>query len=266
MTDGVDDVVLIGADAARVGDLLREAGVTDVVTAGYVESAVFDEATHTWVVHTDAVEPTRTRILIAAQAEHSDPDTQPYLGVAAYGSPNRFVVHGRDAVAEQQVRYIARCLEIMRRDGETRIEVRNSTQRSFNRRNKGAVPAWPGNSASDWQRMRRRVSSAFDLTSLDDRDGNVYDGPATLTVGDDTWPVRARLAGHLDPIDGKYHWRGTASGSLPDTLLQHRSRTSLTIGERTADARITERTTMGNYSVSGVGPPPFVLDDVKLVG
>lgn len=265
MTAGVHDVVLIGADATRVSALLRDVGIAEFATVEYVESAVFDETTHTWAVHTDAVEPIRARIVIAAQAEHSDPGAQPYLGVAAYGSPNGFVVHGRDAVAEQQARYIAECLTIMRRDGDTRIEVRNSTQRSFNRRNKGAVPAWPGNNASDWQRMRRKVTSAFDLSSLSDRDPGVYDGPATLEVGGDTWAVRVRLAGLLDPIDGRYHWRGTVSGSLPDGLLKRSQPTTLTIDDHTADARITERTPLGNYSVSGVGSPPYALDDVDLV-
>ena len=37
----------------------------------------------------------------------------------------------------------------------------------------------------------------------------------------------------------------------------------MTVGERTADARITEHTAQGGYSVVGVGAPPFALDAVE---
>ena len=83
-----------------------------------------------------------------------------------------------------------------------------------------------------------------------------YDGPAVLRVADDDHQVRVRLAGHLDPIDGKYHWRGTVFGDLADGVLK-KPEALLTIGGRTATARITERTAQGGYSVSGTGRPPF---------
>ena len=35
---------------------------------------------------------------------------------------------------------------------------------------------------------------------------------------------------------------------------------SLTVGDRTASARITERTPWGSYSVAGVGAPPFTVE------
>ena len=84
----------------------------------------------------------------------------------------------------------------------------------------------------------------------------VYDGPATLRVADDDHSVRVRLTGHLDPIDGKYHWRGTIFGALPDDVLK-RPEALLTANGRTAAARLTERSAQGGYSVTGMGAPPF---------
>jgi hypothetical protein len=48
---------------------------------------------------------------------------------------------------------------------------------------------------------------------------------------------------------------------LPDDVPPQRVR--LAVGERTAEARIAERTPWGTYSVVGVGEPPFTLDDVE---
>jgi hypothetical protein len=83
-----------------------------------------------------------------------------------------------------------------------------------------------------------------------------YDGAANLRIADDDHAVRARLTGRLDPIDGKYHWRGTIFGTLPDDVLK-RPEALLTANGRTAAARLTELTPQGGYSVTGVGAPPF---------
>ena len=40
---------------------------------------------------------------------------------------------------------------------------------------------------------------------------------------------------------------------------------SLTVGDRTASARITERTPWGSYSVAGVGAPPFTVEPIELM-
>jgi hypothetical protein len=84
-----------------------------------------------------------------------------------------------------------------------------------------------------------------------------YDGPAVLRIGETDYAARVRLAGHLDPIDGRYHWQGTVFESLPDDVLKQPTVT-LTVNGRTAPARITERTPQGCYAVTGVGTPPFV--------
>ncbi|MCV7067197.1 diiron oxygenase [Mycolicibacterium farcinogenes] len=93
----------------------------------------------------------------------------------------------------------------------------------------------------------------------------VYDGFAVLDTGDDDRRVHVRLAGHLDPIDGKFHWRGTILDA-PKSVAPGPVRIS--IGTRTVDARITERTSQGTHSVAGVGEPPFELEgaDVTVAG
>lgn len=82
----------------------------------------------------------------------------------------------------------------------------------------------------------------------DEKDG--YAGPATV----DGRTVQVQLAGHLDPIDGQYHWRGTVLEPLPAGATNP---LTVTVGTRTASARFTERSQQGGYSIAGVGEPPF---------
>ena len=89
---------------------------------------------------------------------------------------------------------------------------------------------------------------------------DVYDGPATLHAAGTDHRVRVRLTGHLDPIDGRYHWRGT----VLDIDEVASGPATLTIESRTVDARITERTAQGTFSIAGVGTPPFPLDDIEV--
>jgi hypothetical protein len=94
------------------------------------------------------------------------------------------------------------------------------------------------------------------MSALAAEDG-VYDGQATITIGTADHTARVRLIGHIDPIDGRYHWRGMVFASLPDDSWAKQP-VSVTI-DRTTTARITERTPWGTYSVAGVGAPPFAL-------
>lgn len=172
---------------------------------------------------------------------------EPYFGVAVHGFPNYFVNTGPDAVA--QVRYIAECLRLMADSAATRIEVRRSTQQVFNER-ACLRPARP-----------QPVGAAFDLSANGGEARQTYDGAAILSVAGTDHPVRARLAGRLDPNDGHYHWQGTVFGSasqpLPDEVLLQSRTATLTVGERSAPARIVEKTPWGTHSVAGVGAPPY---------
>lgn len=182
---------------------------------------------------------------------------QPYLGMTMHGLPNYFVVTGRGARADRQLAYVTEALKFLARRRSTRIEVRRSTQAVFNDllTAQTDLRAW---------RLRRPTRKAFDLSSFIGVENEIYDGPATLHTGDNAHDVRVRLTGHLDPIDGRYHWQGLILDALPDHLLGGKRTVSLTVGEQSADARIAERTPWGSYSVVGVGSPPFAMDDVEV--
>ncbi|QUR69928.1 DUF4873 domain-containing protein [Mycobacterium spongiae] len=169
--------------------------------------------------------------------------SEPYFGVAVHGFPNLFFVPGPDTVA--QARYVTECVQLMKRTASTRIEVRRSSQQVFNERalTRSAQP--------------RSVASVFSLSSGTAEDNEIYEGAATLTLAGTRHRVRVRLTGHLDPIDGNYHWQGMILDSLPKDARTHTGPTTLTVGEHTAPARVVERTPWGTHSVAGVGAPPY---------
>lgn len=180
-----------------------------------------------------------------------DDGVEPFLGVAAHGFPNYFWVTGPDRAA--QARYVARCVGLLNASGATRIEVRRSSQQVFNER-AHLTPAPPF-----------RVDSAFEFSPAVTAGRQTYDGEATLTIAGTAHPVRVRLSGRLDPIDGRYHWQGMAFSSpahpLPGEVLQQARTATLTVGERTAPARIVEQTPWGTHSIAGVGAPPYAMSE-----
>ncbi|MGV9797622.1 diiron oxygenase [Mycobacterium sp. NPDC003449] len=122
-------------------------------------------------------------------------------------------------------------------------------------RRTGFLPSDSGRSRR-WRRGAARGPASGPEPSIAD---DVYDGPATLGVDGRDHPVRVRLTGHLDPIDGRYHWQGTIlDREVPNGPVR------LTIADRTVDARVTERTAQGTHSIAGVGEPPFGLEDVEV--
>ena len=183
--------------------------------------------------------------LTVGQAWHDG--MEPYFGVALRGFPNYFFISGPDVGA--QARYVAECVGYMERCAGTRIEVRHSTQQVFNER-VYLQPARP-----------HRMPSAFDVSPVAGGHDGAYDGAATLTIAGAEHPVRVRLAGHLDPIDGRYHWQGTvfddSSHPLPDEALKQPRDAVLTVGPCSAPARIIEKTPWGTHTVAGVGAPPY---------
>ena len=255
--DRYHDVVVVGVDRAE--RRLARAGITGIAVADVCDlsDAAFDEGSHTWVLPT-----CRARVIVTDQTRSGREDLAPYLGVAVHGAPNYFMVTGGDAFADARLDFIAECLKLMRRANSTRIEVLFSTQRIFALR--GADKADRAD-ASYWRRMAKAASTAFDLSSDTGVVDEVYDGAATIRVGDDGRQVRVRLSGRLDPIDGRYHWQGTVFDALPDAALTQPRPVTLTVGDRTAECRVTEHTPQGRYSVVGVGTPPYSLDDVELV-
>jgi hypothetical protein len=172
---------------------------------------------------------------------------EPHLGVALHGFPNYFTVGGPDSGAA--MRYVVECLPLMGR--HTRIGVRRSAQSVFNERvHLGRISRQPD-------------ASEYDISSFGGADEETYDGPATVTAGDTCAQVRVLLAGRVEPIDGQYHWQGTVFDHLPVELVRARTIT-LTVGERSAPARITEETPQGTHSIAGTGAPPFALANLHV--
>lgn len=237
---------------------LAEAGISDVtISDDDLSTAAFDESAHNWTLPT-----CRAQVLVTDQIRCGPEGLAPYLGVAVHGVPNYFTITGTGPVAAARLAYVAECLELMRRTGSTRIEVLFSAQRMCALRGPGEADRAD---ASFWRRMTREALTAFDLTSHQSAADEVYDGTAVVSIGDDDRRVRVRLTGRLDPIDGRYHWQGTIfEAALGEVLKQPRT-VSMRIGERSADCRITERTSQGGYSVAGVGAPPYALGDVEVV-
>lgn len=237
----------------------------DVDTVMYVDAnaagdAEFDETTHTWTVR-----GRRARIVIATDGALPAPlacradGLRPYLGVAVHGVPNYFVITGPDAAAQKG--YIAKCLSHLDRTGSTRIEVRSSAQRFYNEHSRGSAHR----RGHYWRKMGRRLPSMFEVRSLAfdlDADGEVYDGRATVAVAERNHEVHVRLTGRMDPIDGHYHWQGT----IFDTGFEVRlpQEVTVTIGDRSAVGRLTERTPWSTFSVAGQGAPPFALDEFEV--
>ncbi|WP_193043828.1 DUF4873 domain-containing protein [Mycolicibacterium baixiangningiae] len=88
-------------------------------------------------------------------------------------------------------------------------------------------------------------------------ESGVFDGDAELDVAGARCPVRVRLTGHLNPIDGRYHWQGLAYGAPED--VQTGKPAQLWIENRSATVRLVERIPSGQLMVSGVGTPPYDL-------
>ena len=223
-------------------------------------NAQFDEATHTWKINGRCA-----RVVISSSARlpaHWAPadGLEPYLGVAVHGTPNYFLLSGGDKAAQKA--YFAKCLDYLGRAECTRIEVRLRTQRDFNRRSIRRTLRLGHN----WRRAARRIPSAFEFSSIGgerEADDAVHDGTATVRIGDQSFHTRVRLTGSIDPIDGHYHWQGTIFEINVDVKLPQD--VTVTVQDRAAPARLTERTPWSAYSVVGIGAPPFELDEVEVV-
>jgi cation diffusion facilitator CzcD-associated flavoprotein CzcO len=178
-----------------------------------------------------------------------------HLGVSVAGFPNFFFLLGPNSgggnqsiifMIEAQVRYILGCLRLLAAEGGRRIEVRASVQREFNRKihkrlagsvwNAGGCEswylddkgfnraAWPGSSASYWRRMRAPHRNDFDIAGADEAP-ETHRGPATLIAGDAEIPVEVHLAGHIEPIDGSYRWKGRITAH-PEVTALHKAGTN----------------------------------------
>lgn len=204
--------------------------MTAIVVRDATDKARFDHDTETWTVTTQNGETESAPVVI--DARRSDDPT-----IAVHGIPNHFRIPGPQV--ERQTRFVQRCLDLFERSGATRIEAKSRI------------------------RLRRwdplPLSSKFFLSGATPGADDLYEGPAVLALPAGDVPVQARLAGHLEAIDGQYHWRGTVAGDLPADVLKGARTVTLSAVGFSAPARVVEKTPWGGYTVTGTGPPPFAL-------
>jgi len=100
-----------------------------------------------------------------------------------------------------------------------------------------------------------------------EHDDDGYEGPAQLHVDDRTIDVEVVLAGHLEPLDGKYHWYGRVVQNDEVDAAKQSGATSvgLTIVDGTsATGRLAEHDAWGNMRITGLGAPPFARAEVDV--
>jgi hypothetical protein len=114
-------------------------------------------------------------------------------------------------------------------------------------------------------KRRRRPRPTPWVPEHDDEDG--YQGPARLAIGDDTIDVEVVLGGHLEPLDGKYHWYGrVVQNDAVDAAKRSGATTiDLSIGDlEPAAGRLAEHDAWGNMRITGLGRPPFEREPVEV--
>lgn len=105
---------------------------------------------------------------------------------------------------------------------------------------------------------------------MDEQDDG-WAGPATLSIDGRDLPVQVLLDARHEPQDGKLHWFGRmrleGDGGDPALLTALTSTTrliELRTGAHRAAASIGDLDPWGRYRVTGVGTPPFEMDEPDL--
>ena len=94
-----------------------------------------------------------------------------------------------------------------------------------------------------------------------------YRGPARLSFGDDVVDVEVTLAGHLEPLDGRYHWYGrvTQNDAVDAAKRAGVTTVEVTVGDLgPTPGRLAEHDAWGNLRITGLGTPPFRLEPVEV--
>lgn len=85
-----------------------------------------------------------------------------------------------------------------------------------------------------------------------------YAGPAEVVGGDEPIAVEVQLRGHLEPIDGLFHWFGRIAKN-PQLDTRHRSGSTVVLKtpHGRSEGRLSDVDTWGRFRISGTGEPPF---------
>lgn len=94
-----------------------------------------------------------------------------------------------------------------------------------------------------------------------------YDGDASLIVGDEEVAVTVHLDGHLEPLDGRFHWYGRIERSAAVKAIKDGGATIAMVRidhAPPAELRLAEYDAWGHVQVSGTGAPPYPMDPVEI--
>ncbi|HUQ00130.1 MAG TPA: DUF4873 domain-containing protein [Aeromicrobium sp.] len=94
-----------------------------------------------------------------------------------------------------------------------------------------------------------------------------YDGEATLVAGDQAIEVIVHLDGHLEPLDGRFHWYGRMERSAALAAVKDAGAREgmLTIGDGApVTVRLAEYDPWGHVQVNGTGKPPYRRDPIEV--
>jgi hypothetical protein len=94
-----------------------------------------------------------------------------------------------------------------------------------------------------------------------------YNGAALLLVGDRTLDVIVHLDGHLEPLDGLFHWYGRIERSDDVVAAKDERATTADLviaGGPPATLRLAEYDPWGHVQVSGTGAPPYPLEGIEV--
>jgi hypothetical protein len=92
--------------------------------------------------------------------------------------------------------------------------------------------------------------------------GEEYAGPVTVVAGDVTVRADARLTGHVEPVDGRFHWGGrlAPNAELAGLVRGGARAVLLRLDDGpSCDARLQEVDPWGGVKVSAVGSPPWTV-------
>ncbi|ADG96620.1 fumarate reductase/succinate dehydrogenase flavoprotein domain protein [Segniliparus rotundus DSM 44985] len=235
-----------------------------------------------------------------ADAWHTDGPEQ-FLGLSTHGFPNLFTLVGLNTTGgnqsvifaiEAQMHYINQAIRWIfgSRSGVTRVELRESVQRRYNRdvqkklkksvwltggckswyldsEGRNAI-AWPGFSFGLWCKTRFAKASDWELSGVQSRQiAEGYTGPAEIVLVGESIPVEAEVRGHIDPLDGARPWYGRVVGGPSLGVLAASGDTTATLqipGREAASVRLAGQDARGGFRVVGVGAPPFALGPAAL--
>jgi Domain of unknown function (DUF4873) len=114
-------------------------------------------------------------------------------------------------------------------------------------------------------RLRKRRTRPEPWVPEHDDDG--YEGPAQLHVGESTIDVEVVLAGHLEPLDGRYHWYGRVVQNDEVDAAKQGGTTTVGLavaGGTSTEGRLAEHDAWGNMRITGLGRPPFERAEIEV--